>query len=431
MNLSQTRYQLRAKSHHAAGASIQELVGGRVNLDTYLREDYHHKGRDAIYIHVPFCTKICSFCNMRRSLAKPTRGYGDLVEEQIKKYSQYDAIQSKDYDSVYFGGGTPTALPVEELRTILRALKSNLPITKEAEISVETTITELDQEKMEMFREEGVNRFSIGVQTFSNQGRQTLGRKGDRDLVINKINQLLDMDFSNVNIDLIYNYPKQSIEEIYQDIEIASSLDIAGFSYYSLILNDQAKLRKAIKNADNYYDDNTMREMQGFNIITEEAQKNGFDFLELTKMVRPGRDDYKYIKIRNSGGSTLPLGAGAGGNLGHVSLMNEIKIDNWAHQVKNFEWVEAMGFKPAYGEIKTISAKLQFAKLDMREIQDDYLRTKVREFFKALAAEGFMFEKNDVYYLTKKGIFWGNNICRELAGLVQKIQCIEGKALAL
>lgn len=415
MDFSQNRYDERSKTHHAAGTGIKHLIEGSVGLDEYLKRDIKKEGDDTVYIHVPFCSKICTFCNMRRSLIDPPSDYADLVEEQIKRFSEYDYIQKRKYDSIYFGGGTPTTLDTKDLRKILRALKDNLPITEGAEISVETSITELDEDKMQMMFEEGVNRFSIGVQTFSNKGRKTLGRIGDKDSVIKKINRLSDIGFSNINIDIIYNYLDQSIEEIYKDIEIASSLDIAGFSFYSLILNDKAQLIKRVENAKEYYSENFKREMKGFNIITEEARKNGFDFLELTKMVRPERDEYKYIKIRHSGGDTLPIGAGAGGGIGNIAMMNEINIDKFKYQIRNFKNQRNMLFKPEYKTIKKISSKPQFTKINIREIENLYTREKVEEFFNELVKEGFATKEDKIYNLTKKGIFWGNNICRELS----------------
>lgn len=418
MDYLQNRYETRSRTHHASRAGIKHLVKGSVDLDSHLKTIKTKTLRDTVYIHVPFCSKICSFCNMRRSLIDPPTNYADLVVEQIKRYGQYDYIQNRNYDSIYFGGGTPTTLDTNSLRKILRALKSNLPISEKAEISLETTITELDKEKMEMLFEEGANRFSIGVQTFSDEGRKTLGRIGDSNTAIKKINEILDTGFSNVNIDIIYNYPGQTIEEVYKDIEIASSLDIAGFSFYSLILNDKAKLIKSLENPENYYDENFKREVRGFEIITEEAKKNGFDFLGLTKMVRPGRDEYKYIDIRHGGGDTLPLGAGAGGNIGNMSAMGEINIEKFKEQVKDFKNVKGMLFEPEYSTIKEISSKPQFAKINVGEIENEYTRNQVIGLFDELRDEGFAIKKDKTYNLTKKGIFWGNNICRELSEVV-------------
>lgn len=431
MDFSQNRYKTRSKTHHASGTGMKDLIMGSRDLDSYLNSLKTDNVKNTIYIHIPFCSKICTFCNMRRSLIDPPKDYADLVVEQIKRYSQYDYIQNKDYDSIYFGGGTPTTLDTNSLRKILQGLKNNLSITDGAEISLETTITELDKEKMEMLFEEGVNRFSIGIQTFSNSGRKTLGRIGDSETVIKKINQLLDIGFSNINIDLIYNYPNQSIDEIYKDIKIASSLDIAGFSFYSLILNDKAQLINTIRSPENYYNENLKREMEGFNIITKEAEKNGFEFLELTKMVRPGRDEYKYINIRHNGGDTLPIGAGAGGNIGNMAIMNELNLDKFKKQISDFKNLKGMVFKPKYYDIKKISSKLQFTQINMEEIENQYLKNNVISFFNKLIEEGFAMKKGNIYNLTGKGIFWGNNICRELSEITRESLISSNKIFAI
>ncbi len=225
----------------------------------------------------------------------PPSDYADLIVKQIKNYSKFKYINDSKYGAIYFGGGTPTVLGSEGLRKILRALKNYLPLTEDCEITIETTISELSDEKIEMFYNEGVNRFSIGVQTFSDNGRATLGRLGNQEIVIEKLNQ---------------------IKEI-------------GFSFYSLIINEKATLAKTIEDSKDFYEKNFEREKMFFNIISNKALDNGFEFLELTKIVKQNRDKYKYIVRRHNGEDTLPIGAGAGGYIGNTLIMNSLKTDDF------------------------------------------------------------------------------------------------------
>ncbi len=129
-----------------------------------------------------------------------------------------------------------------------------MPLTENCEITIETTISELSDDKIEMFYNEGVNRFSIGVQTFSDNGRATLGRLGNQEIVIEKLNQLKEIGFSNVNIDIIYNYPEETLDEAIEDIKTVIDLDLAGFSFYSLIINEKATLAKTIEDSKDFYE---------------------------------------------------------------------------------------------------------------------------------------------------------------------------------
>ena len=130
-----------------------------------------------------------------------------MLIDEIMQYGKLKYIKDSRYLAVYFGGGTPTVLKANDLKRVIRAIKQELPIEKNAEITIETSVTDLTDDKIQVFQEEGVNRLSIGVQTFSDRGRRILGRNGNCSLVIDKIKGLLNTGFDNVGIDIIYNYP--------------------------------------------------------------------------------------------------------------------------------------------------------------------------------------------------------------------------------
>ncbi|EOD00134.1 coproporphyrinogen-III oxidase family protein [Caldisalinibacter kiritimatiensis] len=418
MILDQNRYTNRLKSHHNFRENFRYLVKGSKSLSDQLNENYIKNRKGAIYIHIPYCTNICTFCNMRRSLKVPSSDYGDLIVKQIKNYSKYAYIKNSKYDAIYFGGGTPTTLDKEELEKILKAIKDYLPLTEDCEITIETSISDLTDEKIQMFKEQGVNRFSIGVQTFSNRGRLILGRRGTKEIVIEKLNKLKKEGFSNVNIDIIYNYPEQGLADVVEDINIVKKLDLAGFSLYSLIINEKAYLSKKIKNPEAYYKNNFEREKLFFNSIVENTKDNGFDFLELTKLVRSKRDKYKYIVRRYEGEDTLPLGAGAGGYIGNILVMNSLDLDSYREEIQNIKSVKCTEMNSLYDFINKVVGQIQMTKLDLNSIQNANHGECIKDFMDHLINEGFVEKKNYQYHLTTKGIFWGNNISSELSNIL-------------
>lgn len=387
MQLEQNRYKMRLKSHHDSSENFKYLIKGSKTLSKQLNENYKKNKKGAIYVHVPFCKKICTFCNMRRNLMSPPPDYADLVVKQIENYSKFKYITDSKYDAVYFGGGTPTALDSGDLRKILRAIRNYLPLTEDCEITIETTISELSDDKIEMFYEEGVNRFSIGVQTFSDNGRAVLGRIGKKEAAIEDINTVID-------------------------------LDLAGFSFYSLIINEKATLGKIIGDSKDFYERNFEREKMFFNGISKEALKNGFKFLELTKIVKPDRDKYKYIVRRHNGEDTLPIGAGAGGYIGNTLVMNSLKMDSFREEVKNIENISGMEVNSYYDLIKMVVGQVQMANIDLNTIEDDKNREIVKNFIKELEKEDFVEKVDDKYNLTTRGVFWGNNISNEISSLL-------------
>ena len=157
---------------------MQHLVGEKTVAQVLSQTNISTENNATIYIHVPFCNKICTFCNMRRSLQTPTENYARLIVKEIESYAKLEYIKTTVFDAVYFGGGTPTTLSSQQLEMIIKALKTNFKFTDDAEFTIETTVTELDEEKMDTLVNAGANRFSVGVQTFDDAGRKQMNRIG-------------------------------------------------------------------------------------------------------------------------------------------------------------------------------------------------------------------------------------------------------------
>lgn len=400
-------FQTRMKTHHSAMAQGKEYVLGPKNVAQVLREKpIATNNNGTIYIHVPFCKKICSFCNMRRTLSDPKVGYGHTIVKEIEHYSELPYIKAQVFDAVYFGGGTPTTLDVNELREILRALKKNFTFTKDAEFTIETTVTELDNEKLDMFLEEGVTRFSVGVQTFNDTGRLLMNRIGDGNYAYAKLKQIKEMGFHTVTMDLIYNYAKQTKTMLKDDLDKIISLGLDGFSMYSLINMKDTNISEA---------QNEEKDLELFNFIASYMKEAGYDFLELTKMVKS--DKYKYIMNRHQGADTLPLGAGAGGSINGLAIMNPFIIEEYEASVDNFNERVGMHFAPSYKEITKFKGDIQTLHIPRNES----LYKNVEQYnilLKRLIDEEMVVKVDDGYKLTQKGVFWGNSISRELSELI-------------
>lgn len=398
-------FKERIKTHHSAMGDSKKHLKGPGNVSELLSVATDHSDNAVIYIHVPFCTKICTFCNMRRSLQAPTKEYADLIVEEIKEYSKFEYVKNTTFDAVYFGGGTPTTLTSADLTKILRTLKSELTFTDDAEFTVETTVTQLQEEKWRTLIEEGVNRFSIGIQTFSEEGRRLMGRIGSGEKAYELLKNLKQMNVT-VSMDLIYNYPGQSMEDLYDDLNKIIELDLDGFSMYSLIDMKETKISGA-QGQDN--------DEQMFFAISEHMEKAGYRFLELTKMVKG--DSYRYIMNRHAGADTLPLGAGAGGSVRGIAMMNPINLDEYKDSILNFNKREGMEFLPSYKETVRFKGDIQTIRLP----RNTELYRNIEEYnniLSKLIENEMVYKRNEEYYLTTKGVYWGNTISRELYNLI-------------
>lgn len=401
-------FKERIKTHHSAMSdSKKHLRGMGVAGEVLSIENTNDERNATIYIHVPFCNKICSFCNMRRSLQKPADNYAELVIQEIESYAKLPYIKTTTFDAVYFGGGTPTTLETEALCSILKALKANFNFTDDAEFTIETTVTELTEEKMDKIIACGVNRFSVGVQTFDNEGRKKMGRIGSGEAAYNRLKQLKSYPGVIVSMDLIYNYPEQTMESLNADLDKILELDLDGFSMYSLINMKEATIDKA-QGEEN--------DAKMFYAIAGKMKAHGYRFLELTKMVK--RDGYKYIMNRHQGADTLPLGAGAGGSVNNLAMMNPITLAEYEQSVANISAKQGMLFAPEYKEITRFKGAVQTIQLP--ENESLYQDKEAYEGFRRQLIENDMIYLNEEgkYVLTEKGIFWGNTISRQLAGML-------------
>ena len=209
-----------------------------------------------------------------------------------------------------------------------------------------------------------------------------------------------------VSMDLIYNYPGQSMEDLYNDLNKIIELDLDGFSMYSLIDMKETKISGA-QGQDN--------DEQMFFAISEHMEKAGYRFLELTKMVKG--DSYRYIMNRHGGADTLPLGAGAGGSMRGIAMMNPISLDEYKDSILNFNKRVGMEFLPSYKETVRFKGDVQTIRLP----RNTKLYRNIEEYndiLSKLIENKMVYKKNEGFYLTTKGVYWGNTISRELYNLI-------------
>ena len=186
----------------------------------------------SIYIHIPFCSSICTYCDFAKLYynSKWVNSYLDSLAKEIKSIYKNEVIKT-----IYIGGGTPSSLNIEELNRLFEIIKE-FKLDNDYEFTIECNIENIDKEKALLFYKKGVNRISIGVQTFNPKYLKFLGRNHTKEEVIKKIDMLKDIGFNNINIDLMYAFPSETLEELEEDINEFLKLDINHISTYSLMI---------------------------------------------------------------------------------------------------------------------------------------------------------------------------------------------------
>ncbi len=190
-----------------------------------------------MYIHIPFCTNICTYCDFSKMYYK--KEWVDRYLEALKKEIESYHIQ-ETITTIYIGGGTPSSLNETQLEILLKILE---PYSKQVkEYSIEVNPESMNEEKLYLLKKYGVNRLSIGVQTFNESILKKIGRHHCNKEVFHLIEKAKAIGISNISIDLMYNLPNQTKQDILNDLNIVSKLEITHLSYYSLILEEHTIL---------------------------------------------------------------------------------------------------------------------------------------------------------------------------------------------
>ncbi|QPH99686.1 radical SAM protein [Campylobacter concisus] len=401
-------FNKRIKGHSVAPSKRPDMVS-EDELWEFL-ESAPDENEGVIYIHVPFCDNICSFCSMNRTkLEDELDEYTKFLLSEIEKYSATNYLKGKKIGSVYFGGGTPTILKERHLEQVINALKGSFNILPECEFSLESTLHNLNISKLRLLNELGVNRYSIGVQTFSEAGRKLLNRTHSSDGAVKHLRDLREKFNGMLCVDIIYNYPNESIDEVVRDAKLVRELGIDSASFYSLQFLDGSVLSKTI--SEDYYDVEVDRSLHHA-FLDEILSQGDYEILEYTKVAKKGRDQYKYIRLSHVGADVLPLGKGAGGRLG------EFGIYNMSQKMKVMGRMTARQM-----EFDRFVNLFQYPQISLERVFKFVSQTcanELMDLFKKCEESGYLKIESDSLNFTKDGVFWGNSIANAVMEISKK-----------
>lgn len=377
-----------------------------------------------VYIHVPWCDTLCSFCNLNRCKISrsldPRDDYVATLIEQIRACGETEYSSRVPLEAIYFGGGTPTTLTPRHLRKLVDAVTHSFPQRnpdRELEITVETTVHNLSTTMVDALIDAGVNRFSVGVQTFDSVGRVLLARTGDGAWARDRIAAFRARFRGTLSIDLIYAYPGYDDDHAAHDVETAVSLDVDSVSFYSLMIQPDSPLDQMIRSGTVALDRTPEDELTVHNALVNRLSDHGFVVRELTKSVRPDRDRYRYIDLMYGAGDVLPFGAGAGGRVGEYAVMRpkEALLMVVPQSAGAIAANRALGYLQLgqyhEAELLQLIAEAVGAESSQRFAAEHALRDRLRTFERF----GYISSAGDSQWnLTPTGVFWGNNIAVDL-----------------
>lgn len=366
------------------------------------------------YIHIPFCEHICYYCDFNKVFleGQPVDEYLELLLREMDLQLAQTPIDQAP--TLYVGGGTPTALTAQQLDRLLGGIVQRFPMKTVEEFTVEANPGDLTVDKLKVMQNYGVDRLSMGVQTFDDRLLKKIGRKHTADDVYQTMAFLEKADFRNVSIDLIYALPGQSLASFRDTLKRALDLDLPHYSLYSLILENKTMFMNWVRQGRLELPDQE-EEGQMFEETIKAMEKAGRKQYEVSNFALPGHES-KHNTVYWHNQHYFGFGAGASGYLGNRRYKNYGPIQHYLKPLRQ-------GILPVMeNEVLTRENQMEeemFLGLRLKEgvsfqrFQEKFQRSLESVYGDVLSTEakaGHLVVENGSVRLTAQGLLIGNDI---------------------
>ncbi|MED3783791.1 radical SAM family heme chaperone HemW [Geobacillus stearothermophilus] len=372
------------------------------------------------YFHIPFCAHICHYCDFNKVFAAG-QPIDDYLRAMDKEMARTAAEFGNRLETLFIGGGTPTVLEPAQLGRLLESIHRHFQFDPQtAEFTVEANPDGLTKEKLAVLREAGVNRLSLGVQTFDDRLLQAIGRTHRRGDIVQAVERAREAGFANISLDLMYGLPGQTLEQFLADLDAAFSLHVPHLSAYSLILepktifyNEWRKGRLHLPGEE--------AEAAMYEAAMERTEACGYQQYEISNYAFPGFESRHNLTYWNNE-EYYGIGAGAHSYIGGVRRANIGPVRHYIAKVDNGEWPhrdvhrltlqEQMEEEMFLGLRKTEGvSKVRFRQKFGRDMHDIF-GTAIR----AEVENGRLEETETHVRLTKRGKLLGNEVFAAFLG---------------
>jgi oxygen-independent coproporphyrinogen III oxidase len=250
-----------------------------------------------LYIHVPFCKSLCRYCDFYSKIARP--GEIDRYIEALEFEATLRAktiFSAFNYDSIFIGGGTPSLLSQIQITSLFKLIRSNFNILSDTEITIECNPSSLNAEMIQYYHDIGINRISLGVQSFNDGHLERLGRLQDSKEARESVVLIRKAGFENIGLDLIYGLPEQTLLEWQDDIKEAIKLEPAHISAYNLIIEQETPFGKLFEEGRLKLPSEDVQNLM-YDLLNKMLFDSGYSRYEISNFARPGfecRHNLKY-----------------------------------------------------------------------------------------------------------------------------------------
>jgi oxygen-independent coproporphyrinogen-3 oxidase len=373
--------------------------------------------KTACYIHIPFCDHKCIYCDFYSIITTDNiNPFLTSLEKEIKFFSSQHA-ENSEIISIYFGGGTPSLMNTEYIEKIIEFVNENFNVNKKAEITLETNPGTVSFDKLKSFKEAGINRISIGIQSFDNGELKFLTRIHDSNTAIKTVENTHKAGFENISVDLIFNLPNQTKKRWKENLSKAASLPIKHISAYSLILERGTILNKMVLDGEVALRDSDY-DADLYETTIEFLKQKGFHQYEVSNFTKPG-----YECVHNNAywryGEYFGFGTSA------HSFVNKKRWWNFSSLKRYINEIELNGHAVAGSEIinaeneldEYVMLALRSSGLDLNEFKERFGNSWLEEknsYFNLLEKKKLFETKNGSIKLTAKGYAVCDEILKEI-----------------
>ena len=364
------------------------------------------------YVHIPFCTQICYYCDFSKVFIKnqPVDAY---LQALIREFERYDIKQLR---TLYIGGGTPTAITAQQLDYLLTNLTKNLDLSVLEEFTIEANPGDLTEDKIEVLKQSAVNRVSLGVQTFNDKQLKQIGRSHNEAQIYDTIASLKEAGFDNISIDLIYALPDQTMSDVKENVAKALALDIPHLSLYSLILEHHTVFMNKMRRGKLNLPQEDL-EAETFDYIITELEKNGFEHYEISNFTKPGFESRHNLMYWDNA-EYYGVGAGASGYVAGVRYRNQGPIQHYLKAVSegNARLSEEVLTKEEMMEEELFLGLRKKSGVSIAKFEERFgisFEERYGQVVAELRQQGLLVPDDEMIRMTKKGLFLGDTVAEK------------------
>ncbi len=366
------------------------------------------------YIHIPFCEHICFYCDFNKVFleGQPVDEYVTRLLDEISLTLAKQPITASP--TIYIGGGTPTSLNEAQLDALLSGVVSRFPMETVKEFTIEANPGDLTKGKLQVMKNYGIDRLSMGVQTFDDRLLKKIGRKHSAQDVYDTLALLDKEGFHNISIDLIYALPGQTLEGFSDTLVQALAFDLPHYSLYSLILENKTMFMNWVRQGRMELPSQEV-EVAMFEQTIEAMEKSGHHQYEISNFAKPGFES-KHNLVYWNNEEYFGFGAGASGYVDQTRYRNFGPIQHYLNPLRE-QTLPIMEQEPI-ARVNQIEEELFLGLRKQTGVSKAHFETKFsttidvlyRPVLDELIAKGWLIETKEAIALTKAGMFVGNEV---------------------